>query len=457
MFLSFILGLSLALVFNNVVALIGLLFLVLYCWRTKTKFWLMSLAYILGIMRISLIPMPPDFQPGKYEFAATICAEPDLRLDQQKLVLCFAKQKVLATVGLYPPYYYGDQVNFRGKIERPGEIDGFRYDRYLAKQGIYLISRQPSLEKVAEEKRGFFSVLFRLKDNLKKIIDKSMPEPEAGLANALILGYKNTVSREYLDLFSEIGVSHMIAISGTHITIMAMIWQKIMGIFFRRPKLILTISFLSFYVLLTGSSAAALRSLVMGILALVIMSQKGKQNGTWLLIFSAAFMLLINPLWLTADLGFQLSYLAMIALIYIYPWLNSYFVNWPKQRWAQGVWEVFVLTIASQLLTAPLIAVNFGRFSVIAPLANILLLWIFPFLMATLLGGLLLAALLPPLVKIFFLPAYFGLLYIFSAAEIIARVPLATVDWRWNWGGAGLFYSGFFLVYYFFNKQKNRA
>ncbi|HNX11327.1 MAG TPA: ComEC/Rec2 family competence protein, partial [bacterium] len=323
--------------------------------------------------------------------------------------------------------------------------------------GIYLISRQPSLEKVAEEKRGFFSVLFRLKDNLKKIIDKSMPEPEAGLANALILGYKNTVSREYLDLFSEIGVSHMIAISGTHITIMAMIWQKIMGIFFRRPKLILTISFLSFYVLLTGSSAAALRSLVMGILALVIMSQKGKQNGTWLLIFSAAFMLLINPLWLTADLGFQLSYLAMIALIYIYPWLNSYFVNWPKQRWAQGVWEVFVLTIASQLLTAPLIAVNFGRFSVIAPLANILLLWIFPFLMATLLGGLLLAALLPPLVKIFFLPAYFGLLYIFSAAEIIARVPLATVDWRWNWGGAGLFYSGFFLVYYFFNKQKNRA
>ncbi len=452
---SFILGLSSLLIFGYYWSFLILsLSAIAISVKKKVWFWLIIPAYILGMLRVAWLPETIPFFPGRYNLPTKVCVEPDLRMEQQKLVLCSQLGKILATVSRYPEFFYGDHLIFKGRIERPGEIDGFRYDRYLALQGVYLVSYQPTLEKFGDSHGGLYGRLLNFKNRLRDQLTAGMKEPEAGLGNALILGYRHTLDTEYMDRFSLIGISHMIAISGTHITLLAVIWQRVARIFWRRPKLILTAGFLVTYVVLTGSSASALRSLLMGLMSLMIVSREGKQDAGWLLLSSAALMLSFNPLFLIADLGFQLSYLAMIALIYFYPTFNFYLARIRMGKRWRAVWELLLLTILSQLLTAPIIAVNFGIISLIAPVANLALLWIFPFLMATLLGGLSLALFFPVFSRWFFFPAYLGLAYVFLVSQILSRIPLASIDWRWSWGGAVVYYFGLFLVYYLIRRQQ---
>ncbi len=175
----------------------------------------------------------------KVDLVGTVCEEPDRRSGNQKILLCLEGGKVLISTGLYPQYYYGDVLNFRGALKAPEPIEDFRYDYYLARYGIYSLSYQPYLQKVGEGgglNNRFFRQLFNLKKYLFEIINHGMPEPEAGLGQALILGYKRTVSDAHLDQFSIIGISHMIAISGTHITMLSAMVMKFLLLFRWRRK-----------------------------------------------------------------------------------------------------------------------------------------------------------------------------------------------------------------------------
>jgi len=389
----------------------------------------------------------------KVEMIGTICEEPDRRGGSQKILLCVSGGKVLISTGPYPEYFYGDQLNFRGTLKAPKPIEDFRYDYYLARYGIYSLSYQPYLAKVGEGSgvdNVFFRGLFNLKKSLFEIINKALPEPEAGLGNALILGYKRTVSDANLDKFSIIGISHMIAISGTHITMLAAMVMKFLLLFRLRKKraFYLSIILLFLYVLLTGWQASAVRSLIMGGMALWS-SCFGKDVKIELaLVLSAFIMLLFNPTLLRDDLGFQLSFLAMLALIYIYP-IGDYFGQkfLGKKRGIKLGWDVLNVTIAAQLVTAPISLINFGRFSIIAPVANILVLWTFPFLMSALILALFLSGVIPVLNWLWFWPSYCLLRYQFMMTDFLASVPGAAVSSSaWNWSGGWWYYLGLFIL-----------
>jgi competence protein ComEC len=304
--------------------------------------------------------------------------------------------------------------------------------------------------------------------SLKEIIGRGLKEPESGLANALILGYKRTVSDDYLQKFSVIGLSHMIAISGTHITILAAIIMDFL-LFFnlsRRRAFYFTIIFLIFYVVLTGNQASAVRSLIMGAIGLAA-KEWGREfkfvNG---LIVAGTGMLLINPRLLRDDLGFQLSFLAIMALIYIYPLFNVYAAKWLCNFKGKIFWrhklkyilDILSVTIACQIISSPLLAINFNQVSVIAPLANLIILWVFDFLMVALLGALALSWFLPGLSIIFFLPSLWMLKYIYLMTNFLAQCPLAAVAVNnFGWIGVGLYYLILGLVVWWLNKQKTRG
>ncbi|MEI7620042.1 MAG: ComEC/Rec2 family competence protein [Candidatus Falkowbacteria bacterium] len=379
----------------------------------------------------------------KVEMIGIVCEEPDRRTGNQKILLCVSGGKILISTNLYPEYYYGDNLSFRGTLKKPEAIEDFRYDYYLARYGIYSLSYQPYLKKIGESgelNNVFFRGLFNLKKKLFEIINKGMPEPEAGLGNALILGCKRTVSDANLDKFSIIGISHMIAISGTHITMLSAMVMKFLLLFrFRKKRAFyLSIILLFVYVLLTGWQASAVRSLIMGGMALWAACFGRDLKIELALVFSAFIMLLFNPTLLRDDLGFQLSFLAMIALIYIYP-IGDYFGQkfLRKSKRLKLLWDVLNVTIASQLVTAPISLINFGRFSVIAPLANILVLWTFPFLMSALIGALFLSSVIPSLSWLCFWPSYCLLRYQFMMTDVLASIPSAAVNnssWNWAWG-----------------------
>jgi competence protein ComEC len=293
--------------------------------------------------------------------------------------------------------------------------------------------------------------LMRFKKKLKEKIDYNLPEPEAGLANALLLGYRRTLSQEDLQIFSRVGLSHMIAISGSHITILsAMLINFLLALGFSRQRaLIFIFSFLILYPLVTGLAASAVRSAIMGGLAFLALYYHRTSSLIKALVFSAAIMLVFNPSLLRHDIGFQLSFLALLGIIYIYPLgegiIRNIFEKINLKKRIKNVLQTILatvnLTLVSQIVILPIALINFKQLSVIAPLANILALWTFPPLLASLLGGIFFSFLIPAGGIICFLPAYLLLKYIFVVADILSSPSWAAININWfNWYFGAVYY-----------------
>ena len=461
----FIGGILIAGLFNfNDIGLTSLglviLLIVAFIFKKQRRLIFYAFAFLLGIWRLAIATPIADVRTIQYyngqniTTSGYICAEPDVRSAQQKITLCVVGGKILVTTNLYPLYEYGDELSLQGKIMAPTQIDNFAYDLYLARFGIYSLSYSPQLKKIGEVQAlsaHFYRGLFAFKNQLKNVVDQSLKEPEAGLANALILGCQRTVNDFYLNEFSIIGLSHMIAISGTHITLLsAIIFNCFLFIGLgRRRAFYLSLIFLTTYVLITGWQASAVRSLIMG--ALVLYAQylgrvAKMENG---LILAAAVMLLGNPKSLRDDLGFQLSFMAILALLYIYPLFDAYTekilarMNL-KEFWAarlKAIFGIFNVTMACQILSWPLIAIGFNRASLIAPVANLIILWVFDILMIMLLAALAAAWFLPFLAAVLFLPSYWLLKYIYFMTDILAQCPGAAIGVNnFNWWEAGIYY-----------------
>lgn len=378
-----------------------------------------------------------------------------------------AKGQILVTTNLYPVYDYGDFLKISGLLETPPRIEGFDYESYLARYDIYSVMYYPKIGRASGAltwPQQAYARLLSLKVKIKDIINANLPEPEAGLADALLLGYRRTVYREDLNIFARVGLSHMIAISGSHITILsAMIINFFLALGFRRRRaLIIIFGFLILYPLITGLAASAVRSAVMGALAFLAVYHHRSSSLIRALVFSAALMLAFNPQLLRADIGFQLSFAAILGIIYIYPLGEKATRRFLEKRLAgerlknilkTGL-NTINLTLVSQIVILPIALINFKQLSIIAPLANVLVLWTFPPLLASLIIGIFLSALLPAAGIIWFLPAYFLLKFIFAVSGFLARPAWAAVNINgFNWYlGAGYY---LLLVIFVFISRKS--
>ncbi|HBA36781.1 TPA: hypothetical protein DCZ15_02780 [Candidatus Falkowbacteria bacterium] len=387
-------------------------------------------------------------------FVARICEEADVDYKSRRLTVCAGgrlNSRALVTTNLYPVYDYGDFIKISGRLQAPPAIDGFDYESYLARYDIYSVMYYPKINLTAGTltwPQTIYRMLIDCKQYLARLININLSEPEAGLANAILLGYRRTVNREDLDVFARVGLSHMIAISGSHITILsAMIINFLLALgFSRRRSLLIVFGFLFVYPLITGLSASAVRSAIMGSLAFLAVYHGRVASLINALIFAAALMLVANPRLLRDDLGFQLSFLAVLGIIYIYPVGETFtrrVLNKLKlKKRSRDVWKLIAdtvnLTLVAQIVILPIALINFRQLSLIAPLANVLVLWTFPPLLAALIIAWPLAALIPALGVLWFWPAHFLLRFIFVVSGLLAEPNWAAVEttgFDWRWGG----------------------
>jgi len=151
------------------------------------------------------------------------------------------------------------------------------------------------------------------------------------------------------------------------------------------------------------------------------------------------------------DIGFQLSFLAILGIIYLYPlgnhltgrWLDKSKLRHRTKKISQTILDTLNLTLVSQIVILPIALINFQQLSLIAPIANILVLWTFPFLLSSLITAILLSALVPIASALWFLPSYLLLRFIFIASGLLAAPNWAaiSVTWfNWYWG------AGYYLV-----------
>jgi competence protein ComEC len=425
--------------------------------RNFKTIFIFIIFFFLGIWRYEFYQTKQPkitFINQKIVLIGRVSEEVDPGANYQKIILETTKINneennllVLLSLPKYPEYQYGDFLEVTGKLERPENWSEFRYDRYLARYNIYATMSWPEISFI-KKSRDIYSYLLDLKAKIYLLINQSLPEPAAGLANALLLGYKNTLDKEDKNTFSCLGLSHVIAISGSHLTLLSLIAVNFLTIFgfskFQSFKPV--VIFIWLYTVLTGVQTSALRSAIM--ISLVLWGQKnGRSNsGGRILFITAATMLFFNPLLLRDDLGFQLSFLAMLALIYFQPLGEKIF--------GQGsVKSSLILTINSQLLTWPITAYNFGVFSLIAPLANLLIVWLFAWLLPALLLAVILSLLFPLGKVFFFSPSYFMLDYVFKVSNYLATWSRACFNWQISGQFVFVYYLILFLIYLFFKKR----
>lgn len=420
-------------------------------------FFLLFLFIFLGIWRFSLsLPVSHPSNVWFYNgqriiFRGVINKEPERKDKNQKLeiesnFLTIVNKiaegfevdgKVLVAAPLYPEFAYGDLVEIECDLKQPERFDGFAYDKYLARLGIYSVCYFPKIFQVISENQGwkiiFYKKIFGLKDFLRREINLGLDEPESSFARAMILGDMGTINNDLQIAFARTGVSHIISISGMHIGILmaVFVWFYIEIGFWRKQLLYLMSATIFFYVLMIGAPPAALRAGVMGVMVLLGL-HFGRLNKLGnALVFSAALMLFLNPWLLRYDIGFQLSFLAMFSMIYLYPFFDNFYdlkqekYLWMKKRWLKVGLGVVVLSIMIQLITAPIIILAFRQISLIAPVSNLLIIWILPFLMPSLLIGLILSIIFPSFAYLFFLPSGLFLKLIISIVQVLEKIPFS--------------------------------
>ncbi len=279
------------------------------------------------------------------------------------------------------PFKYGDVIMTKSKIEIPYGYQNprqFNYQQYLASIGINyqtycktddfkIISNnnESSLENFIEISR---------KKILMSFERAGLKGDEYAVAAALLIGYKNDLTKEIKSNYSEAGVMHILAVSGMHVGVIYMFMIKILFFLKSRKqeilRFVIVFIFLWIYILITGLSPSVLRAGVMFSFISIGNVFYKKTNIINILFLSAFILLLINPNNLY-DIGFQLSYLAVLGIVIFYKKIKDLYFS--KYYVVNEAWSIIAVSIAAQLFTTPISLYHFGQFPLYFLLANLIL------------------------------------------------------------------------------------
>ncbi len=386
-----------------IMATLGVILAVIY-WSNKWYRYLFlgAIFLFLGAWRFNLAtPILDDYNLAFYnnsqiEFSGQILTEPEiteknikLKIKAQELFSTSGKKeiagKILVNVEKYGlDWQDGDNVFIRCKIEPPGVIKSddeykkdFDYGKYLLVEHIRSVCYQPLvIKKINEQENKNILIkinraLIKARQKFKTIIDTNLSLPASGLLNAMLLNYRREITPELSLAFNKTGLTHIIAISGLNITLIAtMLFELFVALGVKRKKVFwLAMLILTIYVLMIGAPASAARALIMSGIFLYALSSGRLSFAFNALMLAAVILLLINPYALIYDIGFQLSFLAVWGLMLFYEKISDWLKFFPDKF---QIRSLLTMTLAAQILTLPVIIYYFGRVSLIAPVANIL-------------------------------------------------------------------------------------
>ena len=385
-----------------------------------------------------------SFAPETVDFfgRGMIFAEPKIKDSRQELIFSPKNEhyKILIQESAYKKYAYGEELILNCKLKAPENTpkNKFDYRAYLARQDIFYLCQKPNIEKTGKNSRdAFYGAVVKLKNNFTVKIYALMSSPEAGLLEGLIIGGSGNLSKEIQANFSRTGMTHIVAVSGYNITIVAQ-YLMLLGLFFglwRRQAFWFALFGIWIFILMTGFPASAIRAGVMGTLLLYAMKNGRLANAGNAILCSAVVMLFWNPLLFRYDIGFQLSFLATIGIVYFYPLLDRYLGKKLKKYPAIFLFiaEILFMSFSAQIFVLPIILFNFQTLSLISPLANILVL---PTLPITMLLGFLAVALgfvFQPLAILFSWLAYLPLHYEILMINYLASLKFSALAFSFSW------------------------
>lgn len=318
---------------------------------------------------------------GEHEIAGIVLDDPRPRGDRLQLVLGEVRAVREGTVAAFDDRLLvwlprgidaanGDVVRIGAEVELAEDFDGFAYREYLTRQGVGAIARARSAD-VQPGPGGVAATIAALRTTLLGGLNDLVTEPEAALGAGILLGVRASIAPEINDAFAVAGLTHVVAISGWNIAIVAALVAAMVRPLETRPggrwsTAVVAAAVVGGYVMLAGASPSVVRAALMAGAMLVAKLGGSRAHAASALALAALVMLLAAPpvLW---DVGFQLSLLATGGLIWFGASVERRLPGWPG--WIR---EPVALTLAAQLTTLPVVLVNFERLSLVAPIANVL-------------------------------------------------------------------------------------
>ncbi|MGD8814834.1 MAG: ComEC/Rec2 family competence protein [Anaerolineales bacterium] len=344
--------------------------------------------------------------------------------------------RVLVRAPRFGTYTYGDRLSASGFLDTPPEFEDFSYREYLARQGVHSLMNRASVERLGiRQANPFMQIIFDSRSRALETVHALFPDPEASLLAGILLGIESGISQEVRDEFNATGTTHIIAISGFNITIVAGLFVSLLGRWLgaRRGAIAAGVAILV-YTLFVGADAAVVRAAIMGGLALLARRLGRENDALTALAASAMVMTAVNPLILW-DVGFQLSFAATLGLMLYGERLHQAFVNFSSrwlptetaERLARPVSEFVLFTLAAQVTTLPLMALHFNRISLVSLFANPVILPLQPAVMV--LGGLavIVGGVWLPLGQLVALVAWPAVAFTIRSVSFFAKWPSASI------------------------------
>lgn len=339
--------------------------------------------------------------------------------------------------GLRPQYRAGDILELEGRLEAPPVIEDFDYAEYLAQRDIHSVVAFPEAALIAHNDAGFLrESLLTVRRELSHGLALALPEPQASLAQGVLLGEKSALPTDLRDDLDTTNTSHLVVVSGGNIVIVA---SLVAGAFTwlvgRRRAMWIALAAIVAYMLLVGLSPPVVRGTIMGALLVIAQVNGRRSNGIVAILLAAAIMLVVDP-FAVRDVSFQLSFAATTGIIVLagplHDWIAHGLCRITRREALPNALSAFVIaplsmTLAAIIATEPLVALNFGRVSLVAIPANMLIVPAFPLI----LGASALAAvggLIPHMHLVFAAPAYYALSYWIAVVEALASLPSAALS-----------------------------
>ena len=336
---------------------------------------------------------------------------------------------VYAWLPRYPQVVPEDVITFDGRLEAP-PADGDFAD-YLARSGVDYTDKARTLDRLGADGSPL-AALEGIRRTANDLIDRVLPEPQAGLATAMAIGLRDVVARSVSDDFRISGLSHVVAISGWHIAMLGAVVAALLGGLPRRPRSILVVLAIAAYSILAGAAPSILRAALMASVVIVARESGRRGQAKAGLALTCLALLLLDPATVN-DVGFELSAVATAGLLAWATQLHGWLAARVPRHTPAWLVEALAVSLAAQAATLPLILLQFGRLSLVAPLANLLIApLVAPAMLITaicLAAGAILAAGVPVLLMA---PvSLVGALLVgamIAIAHVCASLPFASID-----------------------------